>query len=88
MPSSARSVTISTSELDLETLAGHDKRFVQQWYKLKKFYYDINNLQYIRGQVQVPELGDVCVTQATCLFWCDRKRGAYAETYAGKWQGH
>lgn len=45
-------------ELDLETLAGHDKRFVQQWYKLKKFYYDINNLQYIRGQVQVPELGE------------------------------
>eukprot|EP00124_Ichthyophonus_hoferi_P000441 Ihof_evm12s16 gene=Ihof_evmTU12s16 len=44
--------------LDSKTMESHMARLVEQWYKLKKLYFDINILKSLKGQVQLPELGE------------------------------
>ncbi|XP_052799561.1 huntingtin-interacting protein 1-like isoform X2 [Mya arenaria] len=46
------------SSLPGDTLAGHRDRFLDQYKKLKEFYFQSSNLQYFKNLVQVPLLPD------------------------------
>jgi huntingtin-interacting protein 1-related protein len=50
---------------DVDALEPLRQRYAQQHYSLRKFYYECSNLKYLTGLINVPKLGQVCITNIT-----------------------